>query len=341
MSNMKMLVSVIVPVYNVEAYLEKCLRSIMNQSYENLEIIVVNDGTEDNSEEIILRLANVDSRIKYIKKVNGGLSSARNMGIDIASGRYISFVDSDDWVHQDFIKKLVEAIEKNEADISICNMQYVYSDGRKKNRTPYIDKNETVSNITALKDLFNGRKFKFHAQNKMYKSELFVDGSVRFPLGKIYEDVFTTYKLVYRASKISYINSYTYYYLQNRPGSILYTRFNTKRFDVLEALDDIQTFLKINNIEIREEFEHLVVINIISLVNYICPIYKNLSKWEQKGYSDLIQNTKVRYLLYNVLTNSSINKIEKIRYWLIMHYFPQYVKVINFIKNHNNSGRFL
>lgn len=332
MKNCEKLVSIIIPVYNVERYLEKCLRSIMSQNYKNLEIIVVNDGSPDHSEEVILRLAEKDSRIKYIKKENGGLSSARNAGIEASTGYYICFVDSDDWVDTNFVGSLIDDMESNNSDVAICNMTYVFADDGIKKRTPCIKSSKVVSNAEALKDLFNGKKFKFHAQNKIYKTSLFRDTGIRYPLGKIYEDVFTTYKLIYRANKVSYINKNLFYYLQNRPGSILHTRFNKNRFDIYKALDEIQDFISKEKIDIRAEFQHLVVINVISLANYIYPIYDTLDRQEQDEYRSMLQSAFERYELDGWHRNKSISVVEKVRFYLIKKWFSGYMKLMQIVK---------
>ena len=326
------LVSIVIPVYNVEAYIEKCLQSVLNQSYRGIEIIVINDGSPDKSEDIILHLAATDSRIKYLKKENGGLSSARNAGIDIATGDYICFVDSDDWLDENFIKDLLEAIKQDNTDIAICNMTYIYPNGSIKKRTPKIEKKKVVSNIEGLRDLFNGDKFKFHAQNKIYKARLFKEIGIRYPDGKIYEDVFTTYKLFYETRQISYVNKELYFYLQNRPGSILQTRFNNKRFDIFEALDNIESFMVNNNLELKDEFQHLVVINTISLANYIYLIYESLSRDKKKECKRMLCSVRVRYTLKNWIKNDCISFVEKIRYLLLIDSFNVYMRLMKVIK---------
>lgn len=331
-NNEDALVSIVIPVYNVEAYIEKCLRSILQQSYINLEIIVVNDGSPDNSEEIIERLAATDSRIKYLKKENGGLSSARNAGIDTALGKYICFVDSDDWIDENFVRIMVRTMEEDGSDIAVCNMTYIYSDGQIKKRTPEITSDYTVTNVEALRDLFNGQKFKFHAQNKVYRSSLFKNTGIRYALGKIYEDVFTTYKLFFEAKKISYISENLYFYLQNRPGSILQTRFNRNRFDIYDALDEIHKFMETQRIPIEKEFQHLVVINTISLANYIYPIYDSLNADERNEFIEILKNTVTRYDLSGWTKNNCISIVEKVRFWMLLSDFRGYTRLMKQIK---------
>lgn len=324
-------VSVIVPVYNVEQYLEKCLKSITEQTYDNLEIIVVNDGSPDHSEKIIKEFQKNDDRITYIKKENGGLSSARNAGLEIATGDYISFIDSDDWIRSEFISTLVTALETDGSDIAICTMNYIYSDGTEKKRTPVIKSQKIVDPFTGLNDLFEGSQFKCHAQNKLYKRELFYDPDIRYPIGKIFEDVFTTYKLFFKANKISYIDKTLYYYLQNRPGSILQSQFDRKRLVIFEALDQINAFLKGNKIK-NKYFHHFVIENIISLTNSIYPVFYKLPKIERKNYIRIVKEATIRYDLHTYWKEQNISSVEKLRYYLLKNHITLYVFLMKIVK---------
>ena len=313
------LISIIVPVYNVQLYIKKCLDSLCNQTYNNIEIIIVNDGSTDESEKIILENFHDNEKIKYYKKENGGLSSARNYGIRISKGKYLAFVDSDDYVNKDFIKDLYYAIEKTKSEIAICNMEYVYSDGTIKKRTPKITKSEVISSQEALKYLFVGEKYKFHAQNKMYLASIFKQNDIFYPEGKIYEDVFTTYKVLGEAKKVALVNKTLYYYLQSRPGSILATKFNDKRFDILEALDEIKKYINVNGMNLEKEFQKLYVINIISLVNYLYPVYRDLNRNNRNGYKDKLLPVSNAKILSKLSRNKKVKKSEIIRIMLIKY----------------------
>lgn len=328
----KDLISIIVPVYNVEQYVKKCLDSLCSQSYTNIEIIVVNDGATDNSEKIILDNFSGNDKVKYYKKENGGLSSARNYGINMSRGKYLAFVDSDDWVQLDFIKELYQSICETGSEVAICNMEYTYTDGRVKKRTPKIDNKEILDSVEALRYLFVGEKYKFHAQNKMYLASLFKDNGIYYTEGKIYEDVFTTYKLLYKANKVALVNKDLYYYLQSRPGSILATRFNEKRFDIIEALNNIKAFLEENDLPLEKEFQKLYVINIISLVNYLYPIYRSLSSEERKHYKNRLISKGDRKCIHKYLTNEKLTKVEKIRFFLIKNCLYIYTILLSLLK---------
>lgn len=233
------LISIIVPIYNVEEYLPECIESLINQTYKNIEIILVDDGSKDNCGSICDEYAKKDNRIIVIHKENGGLSDARNKGIDISKGEYLTFVDSDDVVSTQFIEKLYKMILENNCEIAICD--YI----RFENEIPK-DENiqvevETVSNLEILTRVYDENVKMIVAWNKIYKKELFEQ--IRYPVGKINEDQFTTYKVIYNANKIAVSNEKMYYYRSN-PNSIMGSNFNEKRLQVLEALEERMQFYK-------------------------------------------------------------------------------------------------
>ena len=194
----KDLISVIVPVYKVEKYLEKCIESIIKQTHTNLQIILVNDGSPDNCGKICDEYAKKDSRIEVIHKINGGLSDARNVGINRANGRYIGFVDSDDYIKEDMYEKLINLIKEYDADISICNL-YDVIDGKK-----YVRNNENgiqeYSRLEILKEVLLDKNIQSYAWNKLYKKELFDE--IKYPIGKKYEDIGTTFYVFEKCNKI-------------------------------------------------------------------------------------------------------------------------------------------
>lgn len=197
---MEELISVIVPIYNVEKYLNKCIESIINQSYSNLEIILVDDGSKDSSGIMCDSYILKDKRIKVIHKENGGLSDARNVGLDKAKGEYIVFIDSDDWIDEKMIEILYNIIKKNNSDISICDYFLAYNEEIQTQKEDIEIIN--LSNIEALKTIYDKDLgvCMIVAWNKLYKRNLFKD-DIRYPYGKIHEDEFTTYKLLYKAKK--------------------------------------------------------------------------------------------------------------------------------------------
>ena len=241
---MEPLITIIVPIFKVEPYLRRCVDSIVNQAYRNLEIILVDDGSPDNCGVICDEYAIVDSRIKVIHKPNGGLSDARNAGLDIAKGDYIGFVDSDDFIHPMMFKDLFEQLEKNEADIAQCSFLRVSGDEMVNLSEPHNLK--VISNMEALEYIYTPFCVDYIvAWDKLYKKELFKE--LRFPKSKIHEDEFTTYKLFYRSKKIVTTDKKYYYYFQS-PNSIIRSGFSIKKLDYAEAMEERIIFFKENNL---------------------------------------------------------------------------------------------
>lgn len=328
------LVSVIVPMYNVERYISKCLDSLCDQKYENIEIIVVDDSSPDGSAEIVKRYMEKDKRIRYIKRENGGLGAARNTGIKASTGEYICFVDSDDWVDSDYISKFVETLEKDKSDVVIANIRYVFPDGTERPRTPHINEHEIISGREALRREFIGKQYRCHAPNKFCRRSFFIDNDIWFPEGKIYEDVFTTYKILLAATQVTLIPDYTYYYLQSRQGSIMYTEINPKRFsDMFEALNLILSDEKCRSYKLDAEIQCLYVENIISLVNYIHPLIGSVPIHSIKKYKKLIMEDKNHYMLTKrIFSNRTISAISKIRAIMIRYNLVLYCFFMHFIK---------
>lgn len=242
------LISVVVPIYKVEKFLPTCIESIIRQSYRNLELILVDDGSPDSCPSICEKYKQVDSRIKVIHKKNGGLSDARNAGLKIAEGKWITFIDSDDYVGADFLRVLYTVAVLNEADISICDYSAVLdNNGLEKPETSKLE----LSNIKCLESMYHPKihGMEFVAWGKLYKTTLFKKNNIEYPVGKIHEDIFTTYKLTYAAAKVVFSNYIGYFY-RIRKDSIMTSDFNLKRLDVLDArAEACDFFLKKNEMD--------------------------------------------------------------------------------------------
>lgn len=244
----EILISVIIPVYNVQQYLEECLDSILNQTFKSYEVIIIDDGSTDSCGAICDLYAERNERIRVLHTVNQGLSEARNTGISMARGKYLAFIDSDDYVDKTYLKKMYQAIVKTNAEICESNYICVYSDRNVWSRKM----EETEENsINAIRRLFAPPYLGYvNTWNKLYKRELFEN--IRFPKGKLHEDEFTTYKLLYEANKIVYINEYLYFYRQ-RENSIMNATFSKKRLAVLESLEEKEKFFADRNIDMNKE----------------------------------------------------------------------------------------
>lgn len=251
---MEELISVIVPIYNVEAYLKKCVESIIHQSYQNLEIILVDDGSPDNCGLICDQMAKEDKRIKVVHQKNGGLSNARNSGIRIANGKYIVFIDSDDWIECDFVSKMYNSAIEVDADLVICGITYLNENGE-KNKNVLPGKDGIYSNVETLKFMHGEHRTPYvTAVTKLYKRELFE--KIVFPDGKIHEDEFTCYRYIYDCRKVVILNEALYNTVY-REGSITTSKYSIKRLDILEALYERIVFYDKHN-EISDEIEKIV-----------------------------------------------------------------------------------
>lgn len=203
-------ISIIVPIYNTEKYLERCLQSLINQEYKNIEIILVNDGSNDNSLNICNEYKNKDERIIVIDKEHTGVADTRNIGISKATGNYIGFVDSDDYIDKDMFKKLINGAEKYKCEISMCDLIETSSinDEIKEYKLDFIQMNKKQ----ALEQLLYDRNIGNYMTVKLFKKELF--NGIKFPVGTLYEDISTAYKLFDKANNIIYIPIPMYHYYQ-------------------------------------------------------------------------------------------------------------------------------
>lgn len=303
------LITVIVPVYNVEKYLPKCIESIINQSYKHIEIILVDDGATDNSGKICDEYATKDSRIKVIHKKNGGLSDARNKGIDASNGQYIVFIDSDDYVQEDMIIKLYENLVENDADISICGLSYVDEEGHcidsLNGNSPL--KKEVLTSHGALTKLTEcGGVYFVYACGKLYRKQIFND--IRFPYGKLHEDVFVAHLVYDECTRVSCIEEELYYYVQ-RKGSIMSTLSAARRLYSVEAMIERLFFFFENNMKKLAIKQFPLVVNMLSSVS------------ENDDYSKKENMTRFRILRKRLKYLYFKNMLSIIRYSNIKSFF--------------------
>lgn len=240
---MSALISVIIPIYNVEKYLRQCVDSVLAQSHTNIEIILVDDGATDGCPQICDSYEQKDARIKVVHKKNGGLSDARNVGLELAHGKYVCFFDSDDVVHRDIITELYQACVQSDADISTCYFErftdsHIEKDEGKVQNEDYTGK-ELISRIYRGQ----GEKIAFVAWNKLYKKSLFETHNITYPVGKHHEDTYTTYKLLYYAKSICIVPKELYFY-RVRQGSIMNSMFSMKRLEDIDARKEAIEFYK-------------------------------------------------------------------------------------------------
>ena len=239
-------VSIIVPVYNVEKYVEKCLKSLVDQTLQEIEIIVVDDGSQDDSKNIIDKyIKKYPDKVKYLYKENGGLSSARNFGIPYANGEYIAFLDSDDYVEPTMYEEMYHLAKKEDSDMVECDFIWEYPNKKKYDcGVVYNGKKEAIEKARVV------------AWNKLIKREIIENEKMEFPFGLRYEDVEFFYKLVPSLNKISFMKKYFIHYVQ-RDNSIANTQ-NTKTKDIFKVLNNVIEFYKNKGYyeEYKEELEY-------------------------------------------------------------------------------------
>lgn len=319
-------ISIILPVYKVEKYLNKCIDSILNQSFKDFELIIIDDGSPDKCGEICESYSKFDERIKVIHKKNEGLSSARNLGIDRASGEYLAFIDSDDYINERMFEILYIYAKKTDADITLCNFRKVFEEyGYKQIKKLDVEIN-TYDNIGALKQLYNKSSVEFTvAWNKLYKRGLFSD--LRYDVGKVHEDEFIIHKLLFKSKKIVHIPLELYYYVQ-RENSIVKV-FNYKRFDIITAHSNRVDFFKDKKLkELKYQSE----------VIYIAIFFETYYRGKfliENSHKDLLcmrNNYKKRFK--SLLNNPILNWKEKI-VLILFFIHPNLYEIYYKIKNQN------
>lgn len=257
-----MKLSIVVPIYNIEDYLDKCLNSVLNQTFKDFECLLVIDGIKDNSYLIAEKYAGIDYRFKVIYKPNGGLSDARNVGMEHAMGEYIYFLDGDDFLYASAMEKCVNKLDETKADMVIFD---VTQHNLEQNTTELLkndfDENQTYTvekEPTLLIKVLNA------AWNKMYRKDLFIDNNLNYPIKYYYEDLGTTYRLMLKSKSIAFINEPLYNYLADRPGNIT-SELNMNVYHVLDMVKINLDYFKVNGVyeKYYEELKFLGGINII------------------------------------------------------------------------------
>ena len=305
----KNLISVVVPLYNVEKYLPYSIEQIINQTYTNLEIILVNDGSTDNSKLICERYKNKDKRIKLINQQNKGLSVARNVGIENATGDYISFIDSDDIISIKFYEVLYKLLVETNSDIAECVFKEISEQDVFNNKYDLDNTNDLSYSIVDLLGAFH----RIHNEkisvirkasivcNKLYKKNLFDD--IRFPEGKRYEDDFTIYKIINKINQLVSTEKVLYYYVQ-RENSIMHQPFSLKRLDALEAYDNHVEFFK--TYPDKYLFSKCLLRYLRLLVKILEELYK--SSYEDKESVKTILQNKFKEISF--LLEDTVNQID-------------------------------
>lgn len=310
---MDQLISVIVPVYKTEKYLRKCVDSILNQTYKKLEIILVNDGSPDNSGKICDEYAKKDRRIIVIHQKNSGISTVMNKGLDIAKGSYIATVDSDDNIHEQMLEILYNNLKNFEADISVCSYSLIYEgnvnkDSQQQGLSLREESIKVFTSKEALGKLYGGmHSIDSFAWNKLYKKELF--DNIRFLEGKMYEDMFIIHRLLDSASKVVVSDLPLYYYLQ-RSDSITGKPFNFSNLEILAALEERMILLEER--EYVEEYNKTYEVFLDFAFDFYYLAEKHYP--DEKGRIREIKNIFIK--LYKQHDNKQLSKRTKVKYEL-------------------------
>lgn len=315
---MSALLSIIVPVYKVEQYLPKCIESILNQSFKDFELILVDDGSPDDSGKICDNYAKQDNRIRVMHKENGGLSSARNAGLDIAQGEYIGFVDSDDWIHEEMYQLLYTLAKKRNADIVQCEFKEVFKEVFEEQVEAEEIKKSLIQEFMPLEAM--RRIYTTYGTltiimcNKLYRRKVFEKN--RFEVGRIYEDEFIIHKVLNAANKVVHIGKALYYYRQTN-NSITRDKFNMRKMDYILALEQRALFFE----EIGEQ--RLLEYTWLRYENILVNIFYCI--WKTRISEKSIQNSiRKKYKVhYRAIKNSVYaNKREKVKF-RIFRYMPK------------------
>lgn len=236
------MITIIIPIYNVEQYLPRCIESVLSQTYQDFEMILVDDGSPDGSGAICDKFALYSPRIRVIHKMNGGLSDARNKGLFEARGEYIAFIDSDDWVAPSFLGDMMEVLRDTQADICECNVLSTFGEEGERLKSGITDIPIRVFDTEdALRELISDRILHQHVWNKLYRREVLRD--ILFEKGRTNEDEFWTYQVFGRAKRVAKLDKVLYYYYQ-RTGSIMGENYSLKRLDALDGKAARQAYIE-------------------------------------------------------------------------------------------------
>ena len=304
------LITIILPIYKVEKYLAKSIESVINQSYKNLEIILVDDGSPDTCGKICDLYAEKDSRIKVVHKENGGLSSARNSGLDIATGEYICFIDSDDYVDSQYIERLYNEIKSGSFDLVACDFEYVYEKDNSNKKSGLVEKDITIEGREKIISHLLGNKYYLLltvAWNKIYKRDLFE--SLRYTNGIIHEDEDIAYKILHKCNNVKIIKDSLYFYLQ-RESSIMGGSNVDKRSIIIDIYKKRHQFLVENKYSSKilnlSYYKYLMNYRAIAYQYYINNNYQKKILLEQQ-WSKEEKNNRLKPL--NLIIKYNVKKI--------------------------------
>ena len=312
------MIDIIIPVYNVEKYLKKCINSVLHQTYKNYQIILIDDGSTDSSGKICDEYANRFAQITVKHQPNGGLSAARNTGLSMSSSQYIMFIDSDDWIEPNTLEILFQKLTQNKADIVCCGFFFQFENYQKTWHKNTSDKNYIYNSQEAIKTFFLRKKIGAAAWGKLYNRKLFEN--VSYPVGEIHEDIAIIIQLLSKASTIIYCPIPLWHYRQQE-GSLSRNIYSKKNYVLYNHLISLSSILK-KYPNLQEEYEGYFYVGIKSLLS----LFKT-NEVRIKYASDYNFFRTIRKKgLYKILTNKTIELKEKISILLIGSSFHKYIK---------------
>ena len=312
-------ISVIVPAYNVENYLERCLDSLLDQTFQNFELILVDDGSTDRTSQICDTYAD-HNKVRVIHKANGGVSDARNVGLECANGRYITFVDSDDYVASTFLETLYQMITEEEGvTVSMLPGQQVLDAG--KPVEAYAKKSEIVSAEEAARMMLLRKGITHSCWGKLFRRDLWT--SIRFPVGHNNGEDAITFRVISKAEKVAYMNSGLYYYVQ-RAGSIMHQKCTEKTLSVLDIADEVTDFISFTWPKLTSDAIGLkTAIYLKNLQIILNSDYQGFPQYQTRIIAEVKRNAKT------VLANKELSKKDKVKICCLLVHKNVFLKVYN------------
>lgn len=312
------LVSIVIPVYNVEKYLKQCVESVINQTYKNLEIWLVNDGSKDSSGKICDDYEKIDSRIKVLHKINGGLSSARNAALELITGEYLYFLDSDDFISLDLIETYLKLMLEYQVDIVMgTSYEFFGNIDTSINHIKHGNKPEKYTKVEALRLMFLDEKLHHAAAGPLFKTDLYKD--IRFPVGKLYEDFATIYYVVSKSEGVLYIDDNRCYY-RMRSGSIMNSKVTEQDMVLLDIVDEISNAMLREYPELENPIIRKKVVVNLKLYSRILDTGFGAFKAEQKRIRKTVMDCENKFLESDYVRGTDKIKIQVFKTGKILFY---------------------
>lgn len=320
-------------MYNVEKYLKQCLDSVINQTFSDMEIICVDDCSTDSSLAILKEYAQRDSRIKIIEQsTNQGQSVARNVALEVSTGEYISFLDSDDWIETDFYEDLITRLERDNSDIAIGEMYYIFPNHIEKggwvNSYNFKNNKRVINSVKDKQNIIYGCT----TTGKVYKSELIKNNNLRFPEGLYIEDVFYTFIITILSNKISLVRGAVLNYRQWEDSTMQNAKGNRIPFDIFKIYDKCEKFLKDMQLSKEEKKQYKKILDNFEIFN----IYAWLTMTGNTYVDEFLQKMKDKFKTINIKNNKYINKKTKLIYKATMN-SDNVEEMKSYIDKHSSS----